>query len=79
MTPRWTVGCGQWIVDHESLRRRDVVGRDAIVEMWSTSLAKYETVAGHYDDTYRRTPDASLLYSSCSTRCSGLVIGLPPS
>jgi hypothetical protein len=72
---------------------RDVVGRDAIVEMWSTSIAKYTTVvqlylacsydidgdlangrcqlqelnikadggrhvmAGHYDDTYRRTPD----------------------
>jgi hypothetical protein len=72
---------------------RDVVGRDAIVEMWSRSVAKYSVVvqlyltrtydvdgdtatgrcellelnvrsdggrhlmAGHYDDTYRRTPD----------------------
>ena len=79
---RWVLGAG-----------RDVVGRQAIVEMWSTSIAKYTTVvqlylactydidgdtatgrcelqelnikadggrhvmAGHYDDTYRRTSD----------------------
>jgi uncharacterized protein (TIGR02246 family) len=79
---RWVLGEG-----------RDVVGRDAIVEMWATSMAKYEAVvqqyhactfdidgdtaigrcefseltvkadggrhilAGHYTDTYRRTPD----------------------
>ncbi|HEY7627552.1 MAG TPA: nuclear transport factor 2 family protein [Ilumatobacteraceae bacterium] len=79
---RWVLGPG-----------RDVVGREAIVEMWSTSIAKYATVvqlylaatfdidgdaatgrcefqelnvvadgsrhvlAGHYDDTYRRTVD----------------------
>jgi uncharacterized protein (TIGR02246 family) len=77
---RWVLGPG-----------RDVVGRAAIVEMWTTSIAKYATVvqlylaatfdidgdvasgrcefqelnvvadgsrhvlAGHYDDTYRRT------------------------
>jgi uncharacterized protein (TIGR02246 family) len=77
---RWVLGPG-----------RDVVGRDAIVEMWRTSMAKYAVVvqlylastfaidgdtasgrcefqelnvvgdgsrhvlAGHYDDTYRRT------------------------
>jgi len=79
---RWVLGPG-----------RDVVGREAIVQMWSTSLAKYSIVvqlylastfdidgdeatgrcefqelnvvadgsrhvlAGHYDDTYRRTAD----------------------
>jgi uncharacterized protein (TIGR02246 family) len=79
---RWVLGAG-----------RDVVGRDAIVDMWSTSIAKYAKVvqlylastfeidgdtasgrcefqelnvvhdgtrkilAGHYRDTYRRTPD----------------------
>jgi hypothetical protein len=72
---------------------RDVVGREAIVAMWSSSIAKYSSVvqlylactydvdgdtargrcelqelnvkgdggrhvmAGHYDDTYRRTPE----------------------
>ena len=79
----------RWVLDAE----RDVVGRDAIVEMWSRSIAKYPVVvqlyltcahdidgdtatgrcellelnvvgdgsrrifAGHYDDTYRRTPE----------------------
>ncbi len=79
---RWVLGPG-----------RDVVGLDAIVDMWSTSIAKYAVVvqlylactydvegdsatgrcefqelnvvadgtrrvlAGHYDDTYRRTPE----------------------
>jgi uncharacterized protein (TIGR02246 family) len=79
---RWVLGSG-----------RDVVGRQAIVEMWSASIAKYARVvqlylsavydvdgdkasgrcqlvelnivadgsrtmlAGHYDDTYRRTPE----------------------
>ena len=79
---------GRWVLGEG----RDVVGRDAIVAMWSTSIAKYTTVvqlylactydidgdvatgrcvlqelnikgdggrhmmAGHYDDTYRRTP-----------------------
>lgn len=79
---RWVLGAG-----------RDVVGREAIVEMWRTSIAKYAKViqlyhacsfdidgdtasgrcefqelnvvsdgsrkvlAGHYDDTYRRTPE----------------------
>ena len=79
---RWVLGEG-----------RDVVGREAIVEMWSSSIARYSTVvqlylvctydidgdtatgrcelqelnikgdggrhvmAGHYDDTYRRTPE----------------------
>jgi ketosteroid isomerase-like protein len=78
---RWVLGPG-----------RDVVGRDAIVGMWTASMAKYAVVvqlylaatfvvdgdtasgrcefqeldvvadgsrhvlAGHYDDTYRRTP-----------------------
>lgn len=72
---------------------REVVGREAIAELWRTSISKYTTVvqlyqactfdvdgdtatgrctlvelnvvgdgsrkvlAGHYDDTYRRTPD----------------------
>lgn len=84
----WTEDA-RWILDGG----RDVEGRDAIVEMWSTSIAKYTTVvqiyqactfdvegdaasgrcefqelnvkadggrhvlAGHYTDTYRRTPD----------------------
>lgn len=79
----------RWVLDGA----RDVVGREAIVAMWSTSIAKYAIVvqlylaasfdvdgdtasgrcefqelnvvadgsrhvlAGHYDDTYRRTPD----------------------
>lgn len=79
----------RWVLDEG----RDVVGRDAIVQMWSTSIAKYAVVvqlylaatydvdrdvatgrcefqeldvvadgsrhvlAGHYDDTYRRTSD----------------------
>jgi uncharacterized protein (TIGR02246 family) len=79
---RWILGPG-----------RDVVGREAIVEMWTSSIAKYDQVvqmyqaasfdvdgetasgrcqfqelnvradggrhvlAGHYIDTYRRTPD----------------------
>ena len=34
---RWVLGAG-----------RDVVGRDAIVEMWSTSIAKYTTVVQLY-------------------------------
>lgn len=78
----------RWILGDD----RDVVGREAIVELWSTAIAKYDTVvqlyqactfdvdgdtasgrcvlqelnvktdggrhvlAGHYDDTYRRTP-----------------------
>ena len=84
----WTAD-GRWVLGAD----RDVVGRDAIVEMWSHSIEKYATVvqlylactydidgdtasgrcelqelnikgdggrhvmAGHYDDTYRRTPD----------------------
>jgi ketosteroid isomerase-like protein len=87
----WTED-GRWVLGEG----RDVVGREAIVEMWATSVAKYELVvqlylacsydiddaagtasgrcelqelnivaadgsrrlfAGHYDDTYRRTPD----------------------
>ena len=79
----------RWVLDSG----RDVVGRPAIVEMWSASIAKYTRVvqlylsavydidgddasgrcqlvelnivadgsrtmlAGHYDDTYRRTPE----------------------
>jgi uncharacterized protein (TIGR02246 family) len=79
----------RWVLDEE----RDVEGRDAIVEMWSQSIAKYPVVvqlyltctydidgdtatgrcellelnvkgdggrhvmAGHYADTYQRTPD----------------------
>ncbi len=79
---RWVLGAG-----------RDVEGREAIVDMWTTALAKYSVVvqqyhacvfdidgdsatgrcefselnikadggrhvlAGHYLDTYRRTPD----------------------
>ena len=84
----WTEDA-RWVLDGE----RDVVGREAIVEMWSRSIAKYAHVvqlysactydidgdaasgrcefrelnrvldgsarilAGHYDDTYRRTSD----------------------
>jgi ketosteroid isomerase-like protein len=88
----WTTDA-HWILGPD----REVVGRDAIVELWRTSIAKYTTVvqlyqaatfdigasgdpdvafgrctllelnvvadgtrkilAGHYDDTYRRTPD----------------------
>jgi ketosteroid isomerase-like protein len=84
----WTVDA-RWVLGDG----RDVVGRDAIVEMWTTSMAKYAHVvqlylactydvhgdaangrcelqelnivadgcrrilAGHYRDTYRRTPD----------------------
>lgn len=83
----WTEDA-RWILDGG----RDVQGRDAIVEMWSSALAKYAKVvqmyqacafvidgdtasgrcefqelnvkadggrhvlAGHYTDTYRRTP-----------------------
>lgn len=90
---RWVLGDG-----------RDVVGRDAIVAMWSTSLAKYSVVvqqyhaatfdidgdtasgrcefselnikadggrhvlAGHYSDTYRRTPDGWRFTSRQLTR-----------
>ena len=90
---RWVLGEG-----------RDVVGRDAIVSMWSTSMAKYTVVvqqyhactyaidgdtasgrcefselnlkadggrhvlAGHYRDTYRRTPDGWRFTSRQLTR-----------
>jgi ketosteroid isomerase-like protein len=89
--PRWAATWtddGRWVLGED----RDVVGIDAIVEMWSASIAKYTVVvqiysactfdvdgdvatgrcelqelnvvadgsrrvlAGHYDDTYRRTP-----------------------
>jgi uncharacterized protein (TIGR02246 family) len=89
--PRWAATWtedARWVLGEG----RDVVGRDAIVEMWRTSLAKYDivvqqyhattfdidgdtasgrcefselvmradgsrhTLAGHYLDTYRRTP-----------------------
>jgi ketosteroid isomerase-like protein len=84
----WTEDA-RWVLDDD----RDVAGRDALVAMWSKSIAKYSTVvqlylactydvegatatgrcellelniksdggrhvmAGHYDDTYRRTSE----------------------
>lgn len=84
----WTED-SRWVLDGG----RDVVGREAIVEMWSTAIAKYQVViqmyqacafdivgdtatgrcefqelnlkadggrhilAGHYQDTYRRTAE----------------------
>lgn len=90
---RWVLGEG-----------RDVVGRASIVDMWSTSIAKYQAVvqlyhaatfyvdgdtargrcefselnikadggrhvlAGHYTDTYRRTPDGWRFTSRQLTR-----------
>jgi ketosteroid isomerase-like protein len=91
---------GRWVLGEG----RDVVGLDAIVEMWSTSVAKYSLVvqlylacsydvdgdsatgrcefqelnvvgdgsrrvlAGHYDDTYRRTADGWRFTSRRLTR-----------